>query len=134
MIIETIAAQTGLPRDYVASIIRTASHRYKTYQIPKKTGGMRTIHHPARELKFLQRWVSTNALNRLPVHQAAFAYRNGKNIGHHASRHTGNNFLLKVDFEEFFPSITGTDILKTLTRNVSSLPLFAASVNDLDVI
>jgi RNA-directed DNA polymerase len=96
---------------------RTATHRYKTYQIPKASGGLRTIDHPARELKLLQAWLVDNVLAHLPVHPAAFAYRKGRGILNHAQVHAAQNYLLKVDFREFFPSITGRDISALLKTN-----------------
>jgi RNA-directed DNA polymerase len=117
VITERIASELGLSADYVAKLARTASHRYKTYEIPKATGGTRTINHPARELKLLQSWLASQMFSLLPVHSAAFAYRKGRNILAHAAVHTRQNFLLKVDFRNFFPSITGADVEALLRRN-----------------
>ncbi len=88
----------------------TANHRYVTYQIPKRGGGLRTIHHPSKELKALQRWVLTYILNDLPVHPCAFAYRTGKNVADHARRHRHSRYLLRMDLERFFESIQEEDI------------------------
>jgi RNA-directed DNA polymerase len=102
---------------YIAAIVRTATHRYKTYQIPKAAAGLRTIDHPARELKFLQIWLVDNIIAHLPVHSAAFAYRKRRNILAHAQVHVAQNYLLKVDLREFFPSITGQDVSGLLRAN-----------------
>ena len=117
MIIERITSELGLSEQYVAKIAQTASHRYKTYEIPKTTGGTRTINHPARELKLLQSWLADRVFSLLPVHAAAFAYRKGRNILAHAAVHVRQNYLLKVDFRDFFPSITGADVEVLLRRN-----------------
>lgn len=122
MIAEQISIETGLPTAYVRTVARTASHRYKTYEIPKATGGSRTIDHPARELKFLQQWIVSNIVVRLPVHDAAYAYRTGRNILSHASLHANQNYLLKLDFRDFFPSITGADVSRTLKANTLAFP------------
>jgi len=111
MLIDKIASDTGLNRSFIDLVVRTASYRYKTYTIPKKKGGYRQIDHPARELKLLQRWLLDNVIAQLPVHECAFGYRKGRNIRLHALCHVGNNFLLRVDFRDFFPSITADDIL-----------------------
>jgi hypothetical protein len=50
MIIEQMSSRLALPVGYLSKLASSASHRYKQYEIPKKTSGMRTIHHPAREL------------------------------------------------------------------------------------
>jgi len=126
MVLERIAPETGLSGDYVSLIARTATHRYKTYQIRKATGGFRTIDHPARELKLLQLWLVNNMFDRLSVHPAAYAYRKGRNILAHAMLHAAQNYLLKVDFRDFFPSITALDVSRVLEASVS---LFSSPLN-----
>ncbi len=121
MIIDKIAANLVLSTDYLWRVVLSASHRYKTYTIPKRTGGVRTINHPARELKLLQYWVLDNVCSRLRVHDAATAYRTGLNIRDHAAIHVQQSYLLKVDFRDFFPSIRRTDVLRVLREHVEVL-------------
>jgi hypothetical protein len=97
MILEQAAKRLALPAAFLIKLATTASHRYKVYTIPKKTGGLRTIHHPARELKLVQGWLLQNVLMRLPVHEAATAYRVGSSIRRNAERHVGHNYLLRGD-------------------------------------
>src|SRR6266446_5286765 len=105
MIIEQAASRLALPIPFLLKLATTASHRYKTYTIPKRTGGTRTIHHPARELKLLQRWLLQNVLTALPVHTAATAYSKESSIRRNAEMHVANNYILRVDFHNFFPSL-----------------------------
>src|SRR5271156_2690917 len=98
MISEFIARDLGISASYIEGLVRTASHRYYSFKIPKKTGGYRDIHHPSKELKLLQRWVVKNVFERLPVHSAACGYRKGLNIAHHAGVGSRFNFFLKLDF------------------------------------
>jgi RNA-directed DNA polymerase len=129
MLLDRLAEDLRLKPEYIELVARTASHRYKTYSIPKKNGGLRTIHHPARELKLMQSWLVEKVFARFPVHRAATAYKKGASILLNATRHKKNNYLLKVDFENFFPSITGPDIVQLFqkstlagTRRIFSLP------------
>jgi len=117
MIIEQAAKRLALPATFLLKLATTASHRYKEYTIEKKTGGVRTIHHPARELKLVQGWLLQNVLARLPVHEAATAYHVGTSIKKNAERHVGHSYLLRVDFRDFFPSLTGGDVLSVLEAN-----------------
>lgn len=104
-----------LPKDRVDHIIRSAPHRYKVYQIPKRSGkGTRTIAQPAREVKRLQVWVMSNIFPGFPIHESAKAYVKGKNIKNNAEPHAINPFMLKLDFKNFFPSIKGMDFLNYL--------------------
>jgi RNA-directed DNA polymerase len=123
MILDIIANSAGLDRKYLAKVVRTASHRYKTYTIPKKNGGLRLIEHPSKELKFLQSWLVDNVFEHLPVHNAVYSYRRGISIRQHAIAHRSNNYLLRVDFTDFFPSIRAEDIVGLLRRSNTSLPV-----------
>src|SRR5260221_6222266 len=105
MIIEKMALELGIPINFVTSLSRTASHEYKTYGIPKRSGGTRIIHHPSRRLKALQRWLLLRAFDHLPVHAAAMAYRKGVSILANARIHAPSRYLLRMDFQDFFPSI-----------------------------
>lgn len=48
-------------------------------------------------------------LRKLPIHDAATAYREGMSIRDNAERHVGNGPILKMDFKDFFPSIKPKD-------------------------
>ena len=133
MIIRRIAQSTGLNADYLRKVVRSASHRYKIYNIPKKTGGLREIAHPAAELKLLQRWLVNNIFSLLPVHETVYSYREGIGIQDLAKNHNKNKYLLRIDFADFFPSIKGHDIEKLLDKNAIYLP-FALSKNDISTI
>ncbi|TPO12075.1 retron St85 family RNA-directed DNA polymerase [Mesorhizobium sp. B1-1-5] len=108
-IVDTLSIESGLEVSLVERIIRNAPVRYKTYQIPKRSGGTRTISQPAREVKVLQRSLSEVLLRLLPVHEAAMAYRPGMSIRDNALRHAGDGPILKMDFKDFFPSIKTHD-------------------------
>ena len=54
VLLSMLSAETGLFEGDLLKIIRTAPRRYKTFLIPKRSGGMREIAQPAREVKLLQ--------------------------------------------------------------------------------
>lgn len=125
--------ETGLDLSDLTKIIRTAPRRYKVYQIPKRSGGMREIAQPARELKQLQRVILNHIIGPLPVHSAATAYRSGLSIRDNALPHAGDGPILKMDFQNFFPSIKSSDwyrycvdndVLDEEDREISSLVMF----------
>lgn len=99
-----------LPVTYLDRLARTASHLYKRYSIRKRTGGSRRIDHPARQLKAVQRWLLHNVIDEWPVHDSAHAYRRTRGIRSNAEAHLGARYLLRMDFADFFPSITAEDI------------------------
>ena len=134
MIRDLLSRATGLEPGYVLKVARTANHRYKKYTIPKKDGTPREIQHPARELKLFQGWLATNIFEALPVHPAAMAYRSGRSILSNAVLHANHNYLLRIDFEAFFPSIRGQDVVSLLRKNASTLRALVDSDEDIEII
>ena len=133
MILERIANETGVLQDDIWKIVLTASYRYKTYRIRKRTHGNRVIDHPTPDLKFLQRWLNRNIFESLPVHENAFAYRRGIGIADNARPHATNNYLLKIDFADFFPSLKDNDVRSVLERQAAKqLPTLTET--DIDTI
>ena len=133
MLIQRISLNTGLSQEYLAKVVRSASHRYKTYRIRKRTKGWRQINHPAVELKLLQVWLMDSVLNHLSIHKSVYSYRKGISIKDHAKVHEKQNYLLRVDFNDFFPSIHGEDVERVLMCNHKRLP-FPLSEGDLKIV
>ncbi|MHC9143369.1 retron St85 family RNA-directed DNA polymerase [Pseudomonas aeruginosa] len=115
-VIKEMSIDIGILPGHLREIIRTAPLRYKTFKIPKKNGGERDVAQPAREVKKIQRWIIKKLTPLLPIHDAVTAYRAGFSIKDNAAAHAGNNFLLKVDFKDFFPSIIRDDIERHLGK------------------
>lgn len=108
-LLHLLSHHTGLREADVERIIDRAPDTYKTYYIDKRNGrGKRLIAQPAREVKVLQRLLARR-LNALPVHDAAMAYRSGVSIRANALKHATNGPIRKYDFQDFFPSILGSD-------------------------
>jgi len=118
MLASVIAKKTGVTALYIEQLARSASHFYKVYLIDKRHGDeKRIIQQPSRALKFLQRWIVANVIQDIPIHTAAAAYVKGSSVRKHAERHVTNNYLLRLDFQQFFPSIKGSDIRRHLVKN-----------------
>lgn len=110
-----LLSQSPLSRRELLLLLHTAPNRYKEHLIKKRNGrGLRLISQPTAELKFFQRLLVTNELNNLPVHSAATAYRAGISIKQHAVPHASSKYLLKLDFEDFFPSLDAQAIRHVL--------------------
>lgn len=116
-IVETVLHALPLSEREAELLLKTAPSRYKVHSIEKRNGrGTRTIAQPTAEIKILQRLIVDECINMLPVHDAAKAYRTGLGILDHAAPHADRKYLLKLDFTNFFPSITATDFLKHLHK------------------
>ncbi len=79
---------------------------YNHFTIPKKSGGRRAISSPKTKLRAAQSRLLETVLSRLPIHEAAMAFRAKVNIADNAWRHAGAAVVLRLDLKDFFPSIT----------------------------
>lgn len=109
-LLDLLCDELPLTRAEAWELICTAPRRYKVHFIEKRNGrGKRLIAQPTAELKAVQRWAITRFISKMPVHEAASAYRSNRNIADHAQVHAKNKYLLKIDFKDFFPSIKARD-------------------------
>ena len=127
-LLELLNLETGASEETLGKIIATAPRRYKVYEIPKRTGGTRTIAHPARELKALQRVILHSLLDNLYVSEIATAYVKNRGIAYNAEMHLGQRWILKLDFQNFFHSIKPTDWDRVVRRTEKLRP-FAKDAN-----
>jgi len=104
------AAGIGVPELRFLGYARTTStarvSHYRRFQIPKKTGGVRTISAPMRRLKTLQRWLLDHVLSHVAMHEAAHGFREGRSIVTNALPHVGAQIVVNLDLKDFFPSVT----------------------------
>lgn len=82
-----------------------AGHYYANYQIPKGSGGMRSIHEPGRRLKGIQAWILRNILDKLAPSPYATAFRRGMGLTENVAPHQSSRYFLCLDIADFFPSI-----------------------------
>lgn len=118
-LLKSLSIDLGMLPGQLLQIIQTSPLRYKVFTIPKRDGSPRVIAQPAREVKAIQRWMVKDLSPVLPLHLAATAYRPGASIKKNAAIHAESNFMLKMDFSNFFPSITFDDLVRHLSKNVS---------------
>src|SRR5688572_29636325 len=117
-LLDRIASGLALPSQFVLSVAHRADYSYKVYQVPKKRGGARTIAHPSKALKALQRWLLANVISEWRVHTRAVAYRATVGILDNARRHQASRYLLRLDLQDFFESIRQDDVSNYLTEAV----------------
>jgi RNA-directed DNA polymerase len=79
---------------------------YIRFQVPKKSGGVRELAAPHRDLAAAQRWIFDNVLRKLPTHAAAHGFNAGRSILTNAEPHVGQQILVNADLQDFFPTIT----------------------------
>ena len=90
--------------NYFINPKRNSSH-YKTFYIPKKSGGQREISAPTHILKSLQTYMNRilQAFYEAPEYVTGFVP--SKSIVDNAERHIGMRYIFNSDLKDFFPSI-----------------------------
>lgn len=88
-------------------ITSSRSYAYTVFTIPKKRlGRLRTIQSPHLSVKILQRKLLSVLYLVYQPHPAAHGFVLGRSIVTNARCHRRKRFVLNVDIEQFFPSIT----------------------------
>ncbi|WP_180081225.1 MULTISPECIES: retron St85 family RNA-directed DNA polymerase [unclassified Acinetobacter] len=105
-LLKSLEEKFNIPQHKLEEFIQSSPRKYKVYQIPKRSSGTRTIAQPTPELKEYQRYLVSIFSPILPIHETALAYVNGKSIKDNALIHCKNRYFLKMDFSNFFNSIT----------------------------
>ncbi len=104
-----LAAALGLP----VSRLRWLSYHteaatrihYVQFDVPKKSGGTRTLSAPHATLASVQDWVLGTVLAKLPTEDAAHGFVPGRSTLTNAAPHAGRDVVVNLDLEAFFPSI-----------------------------
>ena len=102
---EHLAKLLYIKNETLFAIINGTESFYRTFEIKKKSGGMREIRAPYPSLKTIQQWIYEYVLKKQYVHGCAHGFRPRKSIVTNAKSHVENKCLLKLDLKDFFPSI-----------------------------
>jgi retron-type reverse transcriptase len=93
-----------------ANLLTSLRPQYATFNIPKRSGGIRQILAPVEELKKLQKLILRRILGRLKAHDAAHGFERGRSIVTNARVHVGREIVLRMDLKEFFTSTRDTRV------------------------
>jgi RNA-directed DNA polymerase len=117
-VLQFLCDTLGMDKSEIIKFCLTSPHRYKTYEIPKRNSNKkRIIAQPSKELKFIQRVLVSYLKGKLLVHGCAYAYEPGIGIKNNAQIHLKTKYLLKMDFEDFFPSVSPELFFSILRRS-----------------
>lgn len=87
-------------------------HYRHRWMVKPKSGRFRLIESPKVLLKFAQRQILRKILCAIPPHEAARGFRPGCSVRDFVEPHAGKNLLVRLDLEDFFPSITAARVLR----------------------
>lgn len=88
--------------------------RYRTFSIPKKSGGQRTISAPSGNLKWMQLCLNEIFKALYTASPYAMGFAEGRSIVDNARIHTNQNYVFNIDLKDFFPSIDQARVWKRL--------------------
>jgi RNA-directed DNA polymerase len=79
---------------------------YLRFEIPKRSGGMRLISSPKKQMRQAQLAIREDILKKMKPSEQAMAFRPDTSIVDNAKAHLGAKILVRVDLKDFFPSIS----------------------------
>jgi RNA-directed DNA polymerase len=92
---------------------RKSNPRLRHYHyrvLTKQSGTLRLIEAPKLRLKAIQRKILSGILEKIPPHPSVHGFLKGRSIKTFVAPHTGQRVVLKMDLEDFFPSISAARV------------------------
>ena len=102
---EHLSLLIGVEQHELRKMVNASHAFYRSFQIKKRSGGLRKIYAPYPSMLMCQDWIYNNILINKPVHSAAHGFVPGRSIFSNASAHLNSKCLMKIDLKDFFPSI-----------------------------
>ena len=95
--------------------------QYRSFSIPKRRAGLRTIRAPSSNLKIIQRNIADELEKLVFLRPCVNGFVAGRDIIRNASAHVGHAHILNIDLEDFFGSINYGRIFGLLTKQPFNL-------------
>ena len=90
-------------------------HRYKQFNIKKKSGGLRQITAPRNaSFMLMLRYVNEVFKAIYTPSEYAMGFAEGRSVVTNASAHKSQNYVFNIDLKDFFPSIAQARVWKRL--------------------
>lgn len=104
-------------------------HRYRQFEIKKKSGGFRQITAP-RNQSFIKLLQTVNVILKAIYTPSDYAmgFTEARSVVTNASVHKGQNYVFNIDLKDFFPSIEQPRVWKRLQLAPFNFPVAIANV------
>lgn len=119
----------GYDPAYVLGVCNSAGHFYRSFTIPKHSGGTRRIDEPLPSLKEIHHWILEEILEKVEPSRFAKAFCRGKSIKDNARFHRGQRFVLCLDIEGFFPKVRFRKVYRVYRQLGYTKPVAVALSN-----
>lgn len=115
--VDDLSHSLRLPKEVISKFSFNNDRYYHRIEMEKKSGGIRHIESPLKELKAIQRWVLRYILDKLSPSSYAKGFVRKKSILDNAKPHEGNQYVLNLDLKDFFTTVQASHIY-TLFKNI----------------
>jgi RNA-directed DNA polymerase len=92
-------------KNWEANRGRGRLRHYHYRPLTKRFGQVRLVEAPKTRLKALQRRILSEIVDRIVPHEAVHGFRIGRSITTFAGPHAGRGVVIRLDLQDFFPSI-----------------------------
>jgi len=96
---------THISKGLIYKLSKFSESYYKTYKIPKRSGGFRIICQPNYQLKAIQGWILEYVLKQLHVSRASKGFQAKTSIKDNVYPHIGAKVVMCLDLEDFYTNI-----------------------------
>jgi RNA-directed DNA polymerase len=101
-----LSSLLGVQTQLLRSMIQSSNNFYRTFSIPKRRGGSRILAAPFPSLLMTQRWILNEILSNIVISNHSHGFVKDRSIITNAELHLNKKFLLKMDIQNYFPSIS----------------------------
>lgn len=91
-----------------------APKRFRSFKIRKKSGGVREIKAPCRQLDVILSCINIMLKAIYVPSDAAMGFTSGRSVLNNAQVHVGHNYVFNIDLKDFFPAIPQPRLWKRL--------------------
>lgn len=132
--IDHLSSLLSVEHSELTKVINSTHAFYRTFSIPKRKGGTRSISMPYPTLLFIQRWIKSNILEKVDINDSSHGFIKNKSIITNANVHVNNKTILKMDITDFFPSINIKRVISVFQNfgYSSKVAYYLASICTLD--
>ncbi len=103
---ESLSNELGMGYETLSKLIYPSPDKnYRSFTIPKKSGGERTISVPNPKLKEVQRKLYKKLVEVYEPRDSCHGFIKGKSIKSNALRHVGKENVFNLDLKDFFGTI-----------------------------
>lgn len=118
---EELSKEIGIDKEIIRTCLNDIDNQYRVYYIWKDEAHTkkRFIEAPNETLKMIQKAILWKVLYKFPATKYAHGFIHGKSIATNAIVHSGKKYVLKMDFKNFFPSISQENLFVSFYEHLN---------------